>query len=649
MTAYLGRPTGSNVHWVWTGSSWNLMAYGGGSSGGSSAVTSSVTTTLLYPFTATTGSFIVPAGITSLQVKMWGPGGGNGCYASYTAGAGGFTSGTISVTPGEELLLIVGGGGAGVTGTTGNGGNGGWGNGGFGTKGDASSGGGGGYTGIFTASVDQANAIMIAGGGGGASGFAFAGGGGGGSTGGNGNNGTGGTQTAAGGGGTSGGRLFGGKGLGSQTVSSADDDGGGGSGYWGGGGGSGDGRSGGGGSGYIHPTRVTLSGTIAGSNGNGSNTRALPPMTSDIDYLTIVSSSAAAYSLYGVGTGGNSTVSSIGFDGGHGFIVLRYTSGQNIALWFEGTPNTAYITSSVAIGVTGSAAAAGGQEAFFYVSGTIGLTGSAAKKSIFGGDLITSGALGAIGNSYVAGTPAEFPGLVGWYEAVTSSVTLDTASSSITVKEWRDLSGRGNHFGMSTKSFQPFWNSSSADWGGIPTVEFQPTKILSSSTSITLTSFTFVFVLQTKGNNSILYEQTYDTNTHVSASTLYTGINNTVWVKRGGVESSKNSPGGANWASENFYPTMYAHQFGGNHVQHRLINRNFDYQLNDVVSNNPGISGSQNYIYVGGRANAQPVVSASLGYSGSIAAMALYTPAIRMDQLFKVLRYFGQKFNVGGP
>lgn len=33
MTAYLGIPTGSNVHWVWNGSAWVLQPYGGGGGG----------------------------------------------------------------------------------------------------------------------------------------------------------------------------------------------------------------------------------------------------------------------------------------------------------------------------------------------------------------------------------------------------------------------------------------------------------------------------------------------------------------------------------------------------------------------------------------------------------------------------------------
>jgi hypothetical protein len=342
-----------------------------------------VTTVQTVSYTGTTASFTVPDGVTELDVKMWGGGGGNGAWPSNnTAGAGGYASGKISVTPGEELFIIVAGGGQGTTGSSGDGGRGGWGGGGFGTKGDASGGGGGGYTGIFSGAIHQQTAIMIAGGGGGGTGFRT-GGGGGGTSGGSVDNGTGGTQTAAGGP-SAGGPLYGGKGTGQRTVSTSDDDGGGGGGYFGGGGGSGDGRGGGGGSGFLHPTRVTDGTLTAGENGNTSNTRANPPNTTDSDYLSLAPTNT--------GKGGN-TVGGNGTDGGHGFIVIRYTVGSQQAYWLEDDANTAYITSSVAIGTTGSAQANAGQEAFFYVSGTIGASGSQAKKSIFGGDVVVSGAL----------------------------------------------------------------------------------------------------------------------------------------------------------------------------------------------------------------------------------------------------------------
>ena len=90
-----------------------------------------------FSHTATTQSYIVPAGVTELTVKLWGAGGGahvpffNGGLASNgyantngymdpngfvdtgrsTGGAGGFVQCTIAVTPGETLEVVVGGGG----------------------------------------------------------------------------------------------------------------------------------------------------------------------------------------------------------------------------------------------------------------------------------------------------------------------------------------------------------------------------------------------------------------------------------------------------------------------------------------------------------------------------------------------------------
>lgn len=148
-------------------------------------------------------TFTVPATVTSIQVKMWGPGGGTGNYsASGGGGPGGFTTGNLSVTPGETLYLAVGSGGKKPVSVNGNGGNGGWPGGGFGGRGDASAGGGGGFTGIFSAnSISQANALMVAGGGGGSSGYGnYQAGGGGGLTGGTGASisGRGGSQVAGG-------------------------------------------------------------------------------------------------------------------------------------------------------------------------------------------------------------------------------------------------------------------------------------------------------------------------------------------------------------------------------------------------------------------------------------------------------------------
>src|SRR5262245_48905259 len=51
----------------------------------------------------------VPADVTQLTVKLWGAGGGFG--GSNAGGGGGFVTGLLSVTPGQVLTILIGGGG----------------------------------------------------------------------------------------------------------------------------------------------------------------------------------------------------------------------------------------------------------------------------------------------------------------------------------------------------------------------------------------------------------------------------------------------------------------------------------------------------------------------------------------------------------
>jgi len=77
----------------------------------------------------TSGSFIVPAGVTSVSVEAWGGGGAgggvDGANSSTRAGGGGsggtFTRNTsVSVTPGSTITVTVGAGGTGVSAADGN-------------------------------------------------------------------------------------------------------------------------------------------------------------------------------------------------------------------------------------------------------------------------------------------------------------------------------------------------------------------------------------------------------------------------------------------------------------------------------------------------------------------------------------------------
>ena len=114
-----------------------------------------------YSYSGADQNWTVPAGVTSLVVSMWA-GGGGGANASSYGSAGVYLNGNLAVTPGESLVIDVGGGGQSQSaGGFGGGGSG-------GTYISVHAGGGGGYSGIFQSSVSSANALVVAGGGSGA-------------------------------------------------------------------------------------------------------------------------------------------------------------------------------------------------------------------------------------------------------------------------------------------------------------------------------------------------------------------------------------------------------------------------------------------------------------------------------------------------
>jgi hypothetical protein len=75
------------------------------------------------------GAFIVPAGVTEITVEMWGGGGAGGGSTSAGGGSarggaggggGAYVSSILTVEPGQELEVVIGTGGTGVSGDDGN-------------------------------------------------------------------------------------------------------------------------------------------------------------------------------------------------------------------------------------------------------------------------------------------------------------------------------------------------------------------------------------------------------------------------------------------------------------------------------------------------------------------------------------------------
>lgn len=218
----------------------------------------------------------VPVGVTSLRAYLVGASGASGTYAGNSvSGAGGYTVGTIAVTPGQTLKIRVGTKGLKASVSPYSGGLGGWPGGGSGAGypgwGDVIGGGGGGYSGIFLADETP---LLIAGGGGGNVAADWRSGGAGG-----GENGqaaehledSGGTQSAGGmstGVSSNGSYLQGASANGGDyTTPTAKTGGGAGGGYYGGGAAGTDyvDEGGGGGSGYIGGPGVSSAATYAGN------------------------------------------------------------------------------------------------------------------------------------------------------------------------------------------------------------------------------------------------------------------------------------------------------------------------------------------------------------------------------------------------
>lgn len=173
------RPT--MVHFepgIGAGGSWILepwanasIASGAGTGGSGSSSGSLYTRRVPFYYTGSEQAWVVPSGVTSIKVKLWGAGGGSG--NPRTGGPGGFTTCVFTVTPGDTYKIVVGGGGGFTTRAGGESvAPGGYGFGGDGVAipGDLNRnecGGGGGLSGIFLTSVTKADAKAVAGGGGG--------------------------------------------------------------------------------------------------------------------------------------------------------------------------------------------------------------------------------------------------------------------------------------------------------------------------------------------------------------------------------------------------------------------------------------------------------------------------------------------------
>ena len=402
-----------------------------------------------FTYTGSVQTYTVPAGVTSISVDAYGAGGGVYPGGPGTAGAGGRIQGTVPVTPGQVLTIVVGGaGGNSQYNRCGSGGGGfsgvldatnnhlisaGGGGGAAGDEGCPQVGGGGnggstsgsnGSCGIGGAG--GTNAAGPAGGAGGtgtiagAAGNANGGGNGGATQGDEGTGGGGGGYGTAGAGsqfgscgGNSGAGGFGGGGSGGTggcggTIERLSGGGGGGGGYTGGGGGSSTpgcaqcgGGGGGGGSNFAIPTATNITNTIGGGSAAQANGQVIitPNSASCQSGLTPVTVTVNAIGLptaQNVSTPCGQTATLTATGNG---TIYWYSDQQGTNLLGTGTTyTTPALTSNTTYYVSLGAGVCGGVNVPVTVTVTLPAAPTASNATITCGQTATLVASGGIGN-----------------------------------------------------------------------------------------------------------------------------------------------------------------------------------------------------------------------------------------------------------
>ncbi|WP_327075252.1 DUF11 domain-containing protein [Kitasatospora purpeofusca] len=386
-------------------------------------------------------TFTVPAGVTAVYARVFGAGGAGSPRAYYTGqyggGGGGYTTGTLAVTPGQALTLTVGQGGR-LNSTTSSYGGGGAGGQGFtAANGSSATGGSGGGMSAVWNGASGTNPLVVAGGGGGSSPGADAttpaAGGGGGSNGGQDNqpvaSGRGGTQSAGGAAATqtacaaatAGAQYQGGRGASSPQNEGG---GGGGGGYYGGGGGACQrggtldaNGMGGGGSGYNRGTGVTNTQTSNGTNSSGNGVGGTSGGRGDAQYT----------SGSGIGDGGGYT------DGGNGEIVLEWVTQVGLSVKKTASPTTYVpgqrLTYTFVVSNAGPAPAVNAPVRDALPSALSGFTWTCAS----GGTGSSCGAASGTGNLDTTATIAANSSVTYTVTGIVPSATTGTLSNTATV------------------------------------------------------------------------------------------------------------------------------------------------------------------------------------------------------------------------
>lgn len=280
-----------------------------------------------------------------------------------------------------------------------------------------------------------------------------------------------------------------------------------------------------------------------------------------------------------------------------------------------------------------------------------GGTGTGAALSVLGRDVNSSGTradivstadgevLTRVGTTLVWEVPTGLPSAVDpstyspyfWLKADALSLT-----NGDPVTTWTDSSGNSRDFGQATAGKKPTYNTGMIN--GLPGVNFDGGDCLTRA-SVAISTFTFIVVFQASGTAGFIYEHSADSTAN-DGCWLFTSSNATINVRKGGVRSDRDSD--LNWGVQKSW-TVVSHQYDGIHNTHQLAINALQGNLSTLpgLEANPGTGTTTATLNIGSRNDA-----ASVGFTGTMAELILYTPALTREQGRQIVEFVQKKYNL---
>lgn len=233
--------------------------------------------------------------------------------------------------------------------------------------------------------------------------------------------------------------------------------------------------------------------------------------------------------------------------------------------------------------------------------------------------------------------PASVSGLKLWLKAdagVYNDAGVTLATDTQTVQQWNDQSGMSNHVSQATSGKRPTYLTGIHN--SLPVVRFAAAHCLTLA-SFGLSTLTALVVFRGSGTAGVLYElgATIASN---DGFLLYQDGTGAIQCKKGGTVSSRNASSG--WGVTSQYMISGQH-YGGAHASHYILTEAAPRNVATNTGNEPGTGTTTATLNIGARNDA-----GSLGMTGDICELVMYSPAISLQNMRAVAQYLQQRWNV---